>query len=31
MCSEGPATSAPLLIPPGVALMPDEFPNGWRP
>ena len=27
MCSEGPATSAPLLIPPGVALMPDEFPE----
>ena len=27
MCSEGPATSAPLLIPPGVALMPDDFPE----
>ena len=27
MCSDGPATSAPLLVPPGVALMPDDFPE----
>ena len=27
MCSEGPASSAPLLVPPGVALMPDDFPE----
>ena len=27
MCSDGPASSAPLLVPPGVALMPDDFPE----
>ena len=27
MCSDGSASSAPLLIPPGVALMPDDFPE----
>ena len=27
MCSDGSASSAPLLVPPGVALMPDDFPE----
>lgn len=27
MCSEAPASSASLSIPPGVALMPDDFPE----
>ena len=27
MCSEAPTSSGPPLIPPGVALMPDDFPE----
>ena len=27
MCSERPGSPVPLFIPPGVALMPDDFPN----
>ena len=27
MCSGGPTPAAPLVIPPGVSLMPDDFPE----